>query len=122
MSGQHSTSRKRCFIFPSFKSSNRLIKHSLCRITAANNASISSRLELFLKITANATAYGTLARFDRRDLATAAPIDVYGPDGHVPAEPTKTPEDPGPYCFPPIAASTMPSNVDGTDINGIPRI
>jgi hypothetical protein len=63
------------------------------------------RVERFLKITANATAYGTLARFDRRDLATPTPIDVYGPDGLTPAAPTKTPEDPGPYCFPPVAAS-----------------
>jgi hypothetical protein len=63
------------------------------------------RVERFLKITANATAYGTLARFDRRDLAKPALVDVYGPDGHTRTDPTKTPEDPGPYCFPPIAAS-----------------
>jgi hypothetical protein len=42
---------------------------------------------------------------DRRALATPTPIDVCGPDGLTPTEPTKTPEDPGPYCFPPVAAS-----------------
>ena len=63
------------------------------------------RLELFLKITANATAYGSLARFDRRDLADKVPVTVHGPDPEPRHEPTSTPEDPGPYCFPPVACS-----------------
>ncbi len=58
----------------------------------------------FLKVTANSTAYGSLARFDRRNLAAPVPVTVYGP-----AEPftweTDAPEDPGPYCEPPVAAS-----------------
>lgn len=63
------------------------------------------RLELFLKITANATAYGSLARFDRRDLAEKAPVTVHGPDVAARQAKTATPEDPGPYCFPPVACS-----------------
>ncbi len=63
------------------------------------------RLELFLKITANATAYGSLARFDRRELAEKVPVTVRGPDPEPRHKPTSTPEDPGPYCFPPVACS-----------------
>ena len=63
------------------------------------------RLELFLKITANATAYGSLARFDRRDLPKAKPVTVHGPDPDPRPARTGTPEDPGPFCFPPVACS-----------------
>jgi hypothetical protein len=63
------------------------------------------RLELFLKITANATAYGSLARLDRRDLAIATPVTIRGPDTEPREQNTPNPEDPGPYCFPPVAAS-----------------
>ncbi len=63
------------------------------------------RLELFLKITANATAYGSLARFDRRDLADKVTVMVQGPDPEPRHKRTSTPEDPGPYCFPPVACS-----------------
>jgi hypothetical protein len=63
------------------------------------------RLQLFLKITANATAYGSLARFDRRDLAEDTPVTIHGPDTDPRAGSTRTPEDPGPFCFPPVACS-----------------
>ncbi len=63
------------------------------------------RLDLFLKITANATAYGSLARFDRRDETHPVPVTVHGPGEHPFADRTRYPEDPGPYCFPPVAAS-----------------
>jgi hypothetical protein len=63
------------------------------------------RLELFLKITANATAYGVLARFDRRELADAVDLKLWGPDPRPLAGKKDTPEDPGPFCFPPIAAA-----------------
>ncbi|MGH2965985.1 MAG: hypothetical protein ACRDMH_11470 [Solirubrobacterales bacterium] len=63
------------------------------------------RLELFLKITANATAYGSLARFDRRDLAEKAAVRVHGPDEGWRPKRTSNPEDPGPYCLPPVACS-----------------
>ncbi len=63
------------------------------------------RLELFLKITANATSYGVLARFDRRNYAKPRTVTVYGPDDEPFDTKTTHPEDPGPYCFPPIATS-----------------
>ena len=63
------------------------------------------RLQLFLKITANATAYGVLARFDRRDEPGHTPVNVYGPDSEPFEWPIAAPEDPGPYCFPPVAAA-----------------
>jgi hypothetical protein len=64
-----------------------------------------NRLTRFLKITANATAYGILARFDRRELADAVPITVWGPDETPTTKNLRHPEDPGPYAFPPIAAT-----------------
>jgi hypothetical protein len=71
-----------------------------------------ARLERFLKITANATAYGVLARFDRRHPDTHARLTIYGPDEASselrpsPRGPRSlSPEDPGPFCFPPIAAT-----------------
>jgi hypothetical protein len=63
------------------------------------------RLERFLKITANATSYGVLARFDRKELASEAKILAHGPNPSPSRAKTKHPEDPGPYCFPPVAAS-----------------
>jgi hypothetical protein len=63
------------------------------------------RLERFLKITANATAYGVLARFDRRERASAVPVSVYGPEPQPFQSSCKTPEDPGPFCFPPVACA-----------------
>lgn len=64
-----------------------------------------ARLDLFLKITANATAYGSLARFDRRDEPDPVPVLVYGPGDEPLQDTTRYPEDPGPYCFPPVAAA-----------------
>jgi hypothetical protein len=61
--------------------------------------------ERFLKVTANATSYGLLARFDRREHARPVPVTVYGPDHGRLNVRVAAPEDPGPYCFPPIAAS-----------------
>jgi hypothetical protein len=63
------------------------------------------RLTRFLKTTANATAYGILARFDRRELADAVPLTVWGPDEAPTTKKVSHPEDPGPYAFPPIAAT-----------------
>jgi hypothetical protein len=63
------------------------------------------RLQLFLKITANATAYGVLARFDRRERGGATPVAIFGPDPEPSEWPVPAPEDPGPYCFPPAAAA-----------------
>lgn len=68
------------------------------------NSKEARRQRDFLKVTANSTAYGSLARFDRRNLATPVPVTVYGPDEPFTWE-TDAPEDPGPYCEPPVAAS-----------------
>ena len=63
-----------------------------------------SGLQLFLKITANGTSYGSLARFDRRERAEPEDLLVHGPDSEPRAWKLTTPEDPGPFCFPPVAA------------------
>ena len=63
------------------------------------------RLQLFLKITANGTSYGSLARFDRRERSEPEDLLVHGPDSEPRPWKLATPEDPGPYCFPPVAAS-----------------
>jgi hypothetical protein len=64
------------------------------------------RFDRFLKITANATAYGVLARFDRRERDSKTRLTIYGPDADpVDHPPGLAPEDPGPYCFPPVAAA-----------------
>jgi hypothetical protein len=63
------------------------------------------RLERFLKITANATAYGVLARFDRHERGNHVGLTVYGPDEQPSIGSSQTPEDPGPFCFPPVAAT-----------------
>jgi hypothetical protein len=63
------------------------------------------RRERFLKITANSTSYGVLARFDRRERAAPTAVMVHGPGGRPFEAKTAAPEDPGPYCFPPVAAS-----------------
>jgi hypothetical protein len=63
------------------------------------------RVERFLKITANATAYGVLARFDRQERSTDVGLTVFGPDEQPTVGSSPTPEDPGPFCFPPIAAA-----------------
>ena len=58
------------------------------------------RLTRFLKITANATAYGILARFDRRELPDPVEVTVWGPDELPTARRLDHPEDPGPYFAP----------------------
>ena len=61
------------------------------------------RLGKFLKITANATAYGILARFDRRE--RSGTVNVFGPDEDPKEETVPAVETPGPFCFPPVAAT-----------------
>jgi hypothetical protein len=57
-----------------------------------------------LKVTGNSAAYGSLARFDRRELSEPVDVTVFGPDAQFSWR-TETPEDPGPFCEPPVAAS-----------------
>lgn len=79
-------------------------RHRIKHATDIDKAE-QGRLDRFLKITANATAYGALARFDRRDLADPVSVTVYGPGSKSFRDTTVNPEDPGPFCFPPVAAS-----------------
>lgn len=64
------------------------------------------RLQLFLKITTNAGAYGIWAEYNAQDLPAGQTrrVTVYGRD----LEPTRTrvaaPEEPGKFCYPPLAA------------------
>lgn len=80
-------------------------RHRIDRDTASRSDDERERLSRFLKITANATAYGILARFDRRELANDVPVTVWGPDEQPATKRLGHPEDPGPYTFPPIAAT-----------------
>lgn len=58
-----------------------------------------------LKVLANATAYGIYAQMIRQVLGADNEeiVDVYGLDGAFECR-TSTPEDPGPFAFPPFAA------------------
>ena len=76
------------------------------RIDPNLDQAIRDRFDRFLKITANATAYGVLARFDRREPDTKTRLTIHGPDPDpIDHPPGLAPEDPGPYCFPPVAAA-----------------
>ena len=63
------------------------------------------RLSGFLKILANATSYGILAEFVRHERHDPVGVEVFA-DGEDPfATSTRTPETPGAFCFPPLAAT-----------------
>jgi hypothetical protein len=82
------------------------------------------RLGRFLKITANATAYGVLARFDRRERAARGLVDVYGPDDEPTETTSETPEDPGPFCFRPSPSGNpeIVAAIDASDEQDIERL
>ncbi len=61
--------------------------------------------QLAYKITANSGVYGVPARFDRRELSGTIGVLVYGPDDRPLRKRVEAVEDPGPYSFPPVAAS-----------------
>jgi len=62
------------------------------------------RLSRFLKIFGSATSYGILAEYVRHERHDPVAVTVHG-DGDQPfAVKTMTPEEPGPFCFPPLAA------------------
>ena len=69
------------------------------------SAEAKERLDLFLKILANAGSYGIYTRLDRIDLPEkdAEILTVYGLDGTFSA-PTNVVERPGESYFPPLAA------------------
>jgi hypothetical protein len=64
-----------------------------------------ARLDAFLKVLANSGSYGIFAEMNREDLPAKQreTVTVYGLDEPFAAQ-TAAPEEPGPFCFPPIAA------------------
>lgn len=64
-----------------------------------------SRLSRFLKVLANSTGYGILAEFTRHELHDPVEIVVHADRDEPFDTATATPEDPGRYCFPPLAAT-----------------
>jgi hypothetical protein len=62
------------------------------------------KLQKFLKVLANSTSYGILAQFTRKDEISPVEVVVFIGDDDPFTTKTDSPEDPGPYCFPPIAA------------------
>ena len=58
------------------------------------------RIQPFLKGTANATAYGSLARLEGRDLVEEIGVTIHGPDADPKVASASTTEDPGPFAFP----------------------
>lgn len=75
-----------------------------------NDASVDEqtrgRLQRFLKITSNAGSYGIWAEYNQRDLPKGAkhPVTVHTGDGAPLPVSVHAPEDPGTFCYPPLAA------------------
>lgn len=65
------------------------------------------RLDRFLKTLANSGSYGSFAEIIRKRVAKSEPetVQVHGRTGSYPVE-TDRPEEPGEFCFPPLAALT----------------
>ncbi len=63
------------------------------------------RTDAFLKVLANSTSYGVFAEMVRHELSAAhtEPVRIFGLSDPFDAK-VAAPEDPGSYCFPPIAA------------------
>ena len=65
----------------------------------------AARLSGFLKVLANSSGYGIAAEFVRHEEPLPVTVDVFA-DTETPFEArTAAPEDHGPYCFPPLAAT-----------------
>jgi len=64
------------------------------------------RVQLFLKITANAGAYGIWAEYNRHDLPAGdtSLVTVYGQHDEPFTDRVSAPEEPGRFCYPPLAA------------------
>ena len=64
------------------------------------------RVQLFLKITANAGAYGIWAEYNRQDLPAGhtSLVTVYGRHDQPFTDRVSAPETPGKFCYPPLAA------------------
>jgi hypothetical protein len=64
------------------------------------------RVQLFLKITANAGAYGIWAEYNRQDLPAGdtSVVTVHGRQDAPFTDRVSAPEEPGKFCYPPLAA------------------
>jgi hypothetical protein len=65
-----------------------------------------NRVQLFLKITANAGAYGIWAEYNRQDLPAGdtSVVTVHGRHDDPFTDRVSAPEEPGKFCYPPLAA------------------
>ena len=77
------------------------------RVQKNKNLSIEeqNRIEQFLKIFANAGSYGVFVEMNRKELPSgkAEILSIFGRDGKFESK-TNAPEEPGAYCFPPVAS------------------
>lgn len=78
------------------------------RTVTRNNQTLSDvdrdRTQRFLKVLANSTSYGVLAEFITSTTANPTTVTVVGGTGDIWDAETTSPETPGRYCFPPLAA------------------
>jgi hypothetical protein len=90
------------------------VRHDLFNVAVEERQRLKRRSELspaekarhdFLKVFANATSYGITAELIRRELPKdkTEKVGVYGLDEPFEVR-TSAPEDPGEFCFPPLAA------------------
>ena len=63
-----------------------------------------SRLDKFIKVLANATSYGIYAQMDRQESVEKISVTCHGIDALPFQCRVNNPEDPGQYCFPPLAS------------------
>lgn len=63
------------------------------------------RIQLFLKIFANAGSYGVFVEMNRKPLrpGKSETLSIYGREGRFDCD-SEAPEEPGAYCFPPVAS------------------
>lgn len=103
------TLRERVPIDPRTQDFFRTVIEERHRIKHAPASEVSpaerKRLDKLLKVIANSGSYGIFAQFDPKTLAPGktAPVRVHG-RGEAYLCRTEHPEDPGEFCFPPIAA------------------
>lgn len=76
------------------------VKHGDVELSDVERA----REETVLKVIANAAGYGITAEYVRALVAEPVDVRVYRPDGSSFTNAITTPEEPGEFCFPPIAA------------------
>ena len=81
-------------------------RHSPCAPTRRFAAEERHRIQLFLKITANAGGYGIYAECNRQDLPKGqrADVTVYSYEDEPFTTRVTAPEDPGRFFCPPLAA------------------